>query len=212
MDPASTRAIIGLGVTLLPEPLAMSDVTQNPVTNRIRRSSGGGETVAAGVRGVATAGGGGWRGEARANLQATAPVHEAYLRLVDGETKQSWENRRHFFAAAAEAMRGGSLSIGGASKPYAPARDSLDDVAAPEPVSTDDVLMIDEALTRLAAEAPDKAELVRLRYFAGLSLEDAAEALGISRATASRHWTYARAWLYRAVRNKREQERSNGSL
>ena len=65
--------------------------------------------------------------------------------------------------------------------------------------------MIDEALTRLAAEAPDKAELVRLRYFAGLSLEDAAEALGISRATASRHWTYARAWLYRAVRNKREQ-------
>jgi len=137
-------------------------------------------------------------------LQATALVHEAYLRLVGGETKQSWENRRHFFAAAAEAMR--RILIDRARKQArAPARDPLDDVAAPEPVSTDDVLMIDEALTRLAAEAPDKAELVRLRYFAGLSLEDAAEALGISRATASRHWAYARAWLYRAVRNKREQ-------
>jgi RNA polymerase sigma factor (TIGR02999 family) len=138
------------------------------------------------------------------SLDATGLVHEAYLRLVGPDPGRPWDSRGHFFAAAAEAMRrilierarrrararhgGGRLRI------------SLEglDLAAPLP---DEMLMaIDDALNQLNAEHPGQAELVRLRFYAGLTLEDAAEALGISRATAARHWAFARAWLYDALR------------
>jgi RNA polymerase sigma factor (TIGR02999 family) len=136
-------------------------------------------------------------------LQATALVHEAYLRLVDVPQAQQWNGRGHFFAAAAEAMRrilvekarrrcrrkhGGGL----------PRVDlELADLASPLP--DEELLALDEALTRLEAEDPVRARLVRLRFFAGLSNEAAAEALGVSAATAKRYWRYARAWLHREV-------------
>jgi RNA polymerase sigma factor (TIGR02999 family) len=132
-------------------------------------------------------------------LQATALVHEAYLRLFGSGTPQ-WENRRHFFAAAAEAMRRilvenarrkGRLKRGGEFR-----RVELDGAQSISANNQDDLLDLDEALDQLAAEAPEKAELVKLRYFAGLSSEEAAQCLGISKATADRHWAYARAWLY----------------
>ena len=136
-------------------------------------------------------------------LQATALVHEAYLRLVGGDPGRPWEGRGHFFAAAAEAMR--RILVEGArrrrSRKRGGGRDRLgldpDDLAAPEPDA--ELLALDEALDRLAALDPEKAELVKLRYFAGLTIPQAAEALGISTATASRHWTFARAWLRREV-------------
>jgi RNA polymerase sigma factor (TIGR02999 family) len=140
-------------------------------------------------------------------LQPTALVHEAYVRLIDAGAEPQWENRRHFFAAAAEAMRRilienarrkQRLKHGGAHH-----RVELQDqdYAIAEPA--DDLLALDEALSRLETEEPAKAELVKLRYFAGLTLEEAAAALGISRATAARYWTYARAWLYDRVRGDR---------
>ncbi len=132
-------------------------------------------------------------------LQATALVHEAYLRLVDVDQVQKWNSRGHFFAAAAEAMRRilvenarrhGRLKHGGTCV----RADLLDaDVAIQSP--PDEVLAIDEVLERLGAEDFQAAELVKLRYFAGLSVEEAAEALGLSRTTAYRRWTYARAWV-----------------
>ena len=136
-------------------------------------------------------------------LQATALVHEAYLRLVGTGAEPSWNSRGHFFAAAAEAMRRilvenarrrRSLKRGGGH-----VRCDLDDLqlAAPEPA--EDLLALDDALNRLAALDPVKAELVKLRYFAGMTSEEAADALGISSATAKRYWAYARAWLYQAV-------------
>lgn len=134
-------------------------------------------------------------------LQATALVHEAYLRLVDGhQAAVNWNGRGHFFGAAAEAMRrilveqarrknrvrhGGELQ-----------RVALLDLAAPEPTPRFDLLDLEEALTRLEREEPQKAQLVKLRYFAGLSIEDSAAALDLSPATAKRYWAYARAWLY----------------
>lgn len=132
-------------------------------------------------------------------LQATALVHEAWLRLVGDEAKH-WDHRGHFFAAAAEAMRRilvesarrkQRLKHGGGWQ-----RVPEDALIAPELLLDDDVRAVDEALTEFAAESPDKAQLVKLRYFAGLSESDAAAALGISRATAARWWAYARAWLY----------------
>ena len=143
-------------------------------------------------------------------LQATGLVHEAYLRLVAGPGRESgepeprWNSRGHFFAAAAEAMRRilvenvrrkRSLKRGGACQ-----RLDLDEAAACAEGPADELLSLSEALDRLAAEDPRKAELVKLRYFAGLSVQDAADALGISRATADRYWAYARAWLYEKVR------------
>jgi RNA polymerase sigma factor (TIGR02999 family) len=135
-------------------------------------------------------------------LQATALVHEAYLRLVDANT--GWQNRGHFFAAAAEAMRRilienarrkHALKHGGGQK-----RIELDDVAlAAVGAPVEDVIALDEALGRLANENPDVARLVQLRFFAGLGEEEAAAVLGISRATASRQWAYARAWLHDAI-------------
>jgi len=137
-------------------------------------------------------------------LQATALVHEAYLRLVGVERAQHWDSRRHFFAAAAEAMRRilidrarhkGTEKHGGARQ-----RLDLDEVEVAAKARSDDLLALDEALTRFAAEDPVKAQLVTLRYFAGLSVQEAADALGVSRATADRWWSYARTWLYCELR------------
>jgi RNA polymerase sigma factor (TIGR02999 family) len=133
-------------------------------------------------------------------LDATALVHEAYLRIVGN---QEFDHRGHFFAAAAEAMRrilvdaarrkktekhGGGFQRHDATEAYIPV-----------PESDEDLVALDEALDRFAAIEPQKAELVKLRYFAGLTIEQAAEALGISLATAKRYWTYSKAWLYQTV-------------
>ncbi len=137
-------------------------------------------------------------------LQATALVHEAYLRLVDVEKCQQWNSRGHFFAAAAEAMRRivvenarhkQRLRHGGGRKRLD--LDRLELSASDEPC--DDILALDEALKTLAAEEKTAAELVTLRYFAGLTIEQAATALAISVRTANRHWAYAKAWLYQQL-------------
>jgi RNA polymerase sigma factor (TIGR02999 family) len=137
-------------------------------------------------------------------LQATALVHEAYLRLVDREVIVRWDGRGHFFAAAAEAMR--RILVEGARRRRTEkhggrldvvALDGLD-VAAEAP--SEDLLALDEALSKLEAAEPAKAELVKLRYFAGLSVADAAEVLGISRATADRYWHYSKTWLFCELR------------
>ena len=133
-------------------------------------------------------------------LQATALVHEAYLRLVGTDASPRWDNRGHFFAAAAEAMR--RILVDQARRKQAGkhggglARRELDhvEIATPEPNA--DLLALDEALARFEAVDPAKATLVKLRYFAGLSIPQAALALGISGTTADRHWAYARAWLH----------------
>jgi RNA polymerase sigma factor (TIGR02999 family) len=134
-------------------------------------------------------------------LDATALVHEAYLRLVGD---QQFENRRHFFAAAAEAMRRilvenarrkRSLKRGGDRQ-----RVDLDVEQALEVERSEPLLALDEALNRLEARDPDKARLVKLRYFAGMTIEQAAETLAISVTTANRWWTYARAWLHEEIR------------
>jgi RNA polymerase sigma factor (TIGR02999 family) len=136
-------------------------------------------------------------------LQATALVHEAYLRLVGPDPDRGWNDRGHFFAAAAEAMRRilvdharhkKSLK-GGGGRARAELRE--DAVAAPE--AADEILAVDEALAGLTAADPKAAELVKLRYFAGLSVDEAAQALNISARSADRLWAYARAWLQRAV-------------
>jgi len=133
-------------------------------------------------------------------LQATALVHEAYLRLVDVEKAQHWNSRGHFFAAAAEAMR--RILVENARQRRSGKRggrlrrlDFEEAQSLAEPPA-DDLLALDEALGQLALEDPTKAELVKLRCFAGLSHQDAAQALGISRATADRYWAYAKSWLY----------------
>jgi RNA polymerase sigma factor (TIGR02999 family) len=135
-------------------------------------------------------------------LQATALVHEAYLRLVGGDEAQPWKGRGHFFAAAAEAMR--RILIDNARRKRRPkhggGRQRVDlDESLCRSEGEDDLPAIDDALTRLARQEPRKAELVKLRYFAGLSLEEAAACLGISSATAKRDWAVARAWLFDAL-------------
>jgi len=136
-------------------------------------------------------------------LQATALVHEAYVRLVDGEKAQLWTSRGHFFAAAAEAMRRilvenarrkQSLKRGG---DHLRADLDVQQISAPE--IQEDVIALDQALTKLATTDKQAAELVQLRYFAGLTLPEAAAALGVSPSTASRLWTYARAWLRQEI-------------
>jgi RNA polymerase sigma factor (TIGR02999 family) len=137
-------------------------------------------------------------------LQATALVHEAYLRLVEVDKAQHWDSRRHFFAAAAEAMR--RILIDNARRKRTAKhggglqRLELHDVEVPAGTRSPDLLALEEALTKLAAEDPIKAQLVTLRYFGGLSVQEAAETLGISRATADRYWSYARLWLYCELR------------
>jgi RNA polymerase sigma factor (TIGR02999 family) len=136
-------------------------------------------------------------------LQATALVHEAYLRLVDQEAAQRWDSRGHFFAAAAEAMR--RILIEGARRKRAEKRgggwqrQELMDAELAVDTAGEDLFAVDEALTRLAAAEPDLARLVQLRFFGGLSLEETARCLGISPRTAYRDWAYARAWLRREL-------------
>jgi RNA polymerase sigma factor (TIGR02999 family) len=136
-------------------------------------------------------------------LQATALVHEAYLRLVGGHEVQHWSSRGHFFAAAAEAMR--RILVDQARRKEArkhgggQLRIDLAEGLAVAQVRSDDLVALDEALSRLERHDPDAARLVKLRYFAGLSHQDAAEALGISRGAADRLWTLGRAWLYRQL-------------
>lgn len=133
-------------------------------------------------------------------LDATALVHEAYLRLVDQEQAQHWDGRGHFFAAAAEAMR--RVLIDRARAKHAEKRGGIRqrlDVDAIDLATTaapDQLLALDDALTKLAHGDPAAARLVELRYFAGLTVDEAGKALGISTATAYRHWNYARAWLH----------------
>ncbi len=140
------------------------------------------------------------RHEAGHSLNATALVHEAYLRLV-GDGDRAWESRRHFFAAPATAMRrilvDAARARNATKRGGGREREPLGDVAAPQP--GDDVLALDAALDKLAARDPLKAELVQLRYFAGLTLDQAAAALGLSPSAADRHWAFARAWLRREV-------------
>jgi RNA polymerase sigma factor (TIGR02999 family) len=146
-------------------------------------------------------------------LQATALVHEAYLRLVEGERPgpaPPWDSRRHFFAAAAEAMR--RILVEQARRKrsvrHGGGRRRLDlDEALSLPGPRQDLLALDEALTRLAEEQPLKAELVKLRFFAGLTMPEAAQALGVSLATAERYWTFARSWLYAEL-----ADRGNGPV
>lgn len=135
-------------------------------------------------------------------LQATALVHEAWLRL-GGDQQPEWRNRDHFFAAAAEAMRRilidqarrkKALRHGGGLE-----RVDLERLDLAARMEDDQVLALNEALDRLAAQDAPKAELVKLRFFAGLTLEEAARVLGVSEPTAKRHWAYARAWLYREI-------------
>jgi RNA polymerase sigma factor (TIGR02999 family) len=137
-------------------------------------------------------------------LEATALVHEAYLRLVNVEQSQEWNGRGHFFAAAAEAMRRilvenarrkNRLKHGG-DRTQHELHPEL--VAASEP--SDDLLALDEALTRLAAKEPQVAKLVQLRYFGGLTIKEAAEILGVSPRTADAYWSYAKAWLRAELR------------
>jgi RNA polymerase sigma factor (TIGR02999 family) len=143
-------------------------------------------------------------------LQATALVHEAYIRLVDTEKAQHWNSRGHFFAAAAEAMRRILVERARHKRRVchgeACRRVELDEATLLQSGRSEDLLALDEALARLARQAPTKAALVKLRYFAGLSLDESAEALGISLATAKRYWTYARAWLYSQL-NPEENDR-----
>ena len=136
-------------------------------------------------------------------LQATALVHEAYLRLVDVDKAQHWNSRGHFFAAAAEAMRRILVENARRKKTLRRGgqRQRLDlELAQPAaPRLSEDLLALDEALEKLTKKDRLKAELVKLRYFAGLTMEQTAEALGISRDTACRHWAYAKVWLYSAI-------------
>jgi RNA polymerase sigma factor (TIGR02999 family) len=138
-------------------------------------------------------------------LQATALVHEAYLRLV-GNQNQKWNGRAHFFGAAAEAMR--RILIEGARRKAAQRhgggqqRVDIEEADIALPVQDDQVLAVNEALEKFAAIDPMKAELVKLRYFVGMTIPEAADILGLSEPTAKRHWAYARAWLYREIRSQ----------
>ncbi|MBS0261838.1 MAG: sigma-70 family RNA polymerase sigma factor [Planctomycetes bacterium] len=140
------------------------------------------------------------RERAGQTLQATALVHEALVRLLNPETAAGWQNRRHFFAAAAEAMRRilienarrkDRLRHGGGL-----VRVELTEDVIPVEAPHEDLLALNEALELFSQAEPDKAELVKLRFFAGLDEQEAADILGISRTTAARHWAYARAWLF----------------
>ena len=157
-------------------------------------------------------------------LQPTALVHEAWLRLIRADGQQ-FENRGHFFAAAAEAMRRilvenarrkNRLKRGGNQQ-----RVSLDELQLATESDPGTLLSLDEALDKLQRQHPEKAALVKLRFFAGLSLPEAAQALGLSQTTAKRHWTFARAWLYgeladepqpSTTSNRNEHETTGGDL
>jgi RNA polymerase sigma factor (TIGR02999 family) len=136
-------------------------------------------------------------------LQPTALVHEAWLRLT-GDKRRHWNDRTHFFAAAAEAMR--LILVDNARRKRAARhgggqqRVEMPEVASAIVEHDDKVLAVDEALEKFATLDPEKAELVKLRYFVGMTLEEAAEALGISERTAKRYWAFARAWLHEEIK------------
>ncbi len=140
-------------------------------------------------------------------LDATALVHEAYLRLVDVERGRQWDSRGHFFAAAAEAMR--RILVENARRKHRHKRGGTRRRVAIDPdrlgsaAPAEDLLDLNDALDALAAEDPQAAQFVKLRYFAGLSVEEAAEMVGLSRSAACDHWAYARAWLHRRLRTAR---------
>ena len=145
-------------------------------------------------------------------LQATALVHEAYLRLVDVDKAQHWDSRGHFFAAAAVAMqrllvdqarRKQRLKRGGEGQ-----RVPLEKIELAYGFPSDELLALDEAISRLELESPEKSKVVQLRFFVGMTHEEVAEALGISAVTARRHWRYARAWLRREMRIGLDSEES----
>ena len=141
-------------------------------------------------------------------LQPTALVHDAWLRLT-GDDKRKWNDRTHFFAAAAEAMR--RILVDNARRKRAARhggaqqRVEMSDIASAVMETDDKVLAVNEALEKFAVLDPQKAELVKLRYFVGMTLEQAAEALGISERTAKRYWAFARAWLHEEI--KAQQDR-----
>jgi RNA polymerase sigma factor (TIGR02999 family) len=143
-------------------------------------------------------------------LNATALVHEAYLRLVAPADAARWENRGHFFAAAAEAMR--RLLVENARRKRRVKhggdrrRVSLEAAESVVQAPSEDLVALDEALTRLTAHDPIKAEVVKLRFFAGLTMPEVAQSLGISLATAERYWTYARTWLYAELADAGQDE------
>lgn len=147
-------------------------------------------------------------------LSATALVHDAYVRIArDGSKSAMWENRGHFYIAAAEAMR--RILIDRARRKKAirhggnAEHDPLDSVVVPAaPERSDELLALDEALEKLAARDKRKARIIELRYFVGLTSEEAAEVLGISKITADRDWTYARAWLFRELKEAKNGPRS----
>jgi RNA polymerase sigma factor (TIGR02999 family) len=145
-------------------------------------------------------------------LEATALVHEAYLRLIDVKSSQHWNSRGHFFAAAAEAMR--RILVEDARRKRGPRhgggfqRVNLDEAVSYTQEAAHELLSVNEALDQLALEDPKKAELVKLRYFTGLSVQEAADVLGISRATADRYWAYAKVWLYCALSGEEKPETS----
>ena len=139
-------------------------------------------------------------------LQATALVHEAYVRLVDQASNQHWDHRGHFFAAAAEAMRRilvenarrkRRVRHGGGKK-----RVDLDEACSLAQPRYDELLALDEALTRLATLKPVRAEVVKLRFFAGLTMVEISRTLGISQSTAERYWSFARTWLYAELQDE----------
>jgi RNA polymerase sigma factor (TIGR02999 family) len=149
------------------------------------------------------------RETAAQTLQPTALVHEAYLRLAGGRDAATWEGRRHFFAAAAEAMRRilieharhkHSAKAGGQMQ-----RCAMPDLEQPGGGSTMDMLALNEALHRLEQHDPRKAEVVKLRFFAGMTIEETAQVLGISRSTADNDWTYARCWLRLAIEGSADE-------
>lgn len=144
-------------------------------------------------------------------LQPTALVHEAWLRLIGGETSAQFQNRAHFFAAAAEAMR--RILIDRARRKRAvrhgggQQRVELEEVDIASAAEDDQLIALSEALDKLAVEHKVEVELVKLRYFVGMSIDEAAEALGISPRTAKYYWTHARAWLYRELQTPAEDQR-----
>jgi RNA polymerase sigma factor (TIGR02999 family) len=150
------------------------------------------------------------REKAGQTLDATALVHEAYLRLVEGEEAQRFDSRGHFFAAAAEAMRRilidaarskATRKRGGAWK-----RLDLNQIGLATAAAPDDLVLLDDTLEALARSDPEAARLVKLRYYVGVSVEQAAELLGIPRSAAYERWTYARAWLYSELQDRSPEE------
>jgi RNA polymerase sigma factor (TIGR02999 family) len=145
-------------------------------------------------------------------LQATALVHEAYLRLVDGEHVQGWDGRGHFFAAAAEAMRRILIESARAKQRLKRGGDrkrlDLESIDLASTAAPDELLALDELIVKLGSEDPVAGQIVKLRYFAGLSIEETAQLMGISRSTAYEHWAYARGWLRCALLDKNDQDQT----